>query len=159
MSFKITVSLTDLQQFNVFFAAITDINIRKQLEENNSTPENVKQMINLVNDENFVTMSKMIANIVKQYSDTTEANSKLKESADIYVDYIKKHYPQALELMTLYANLSKSKSALTGSAQVNTNVDVNAEAVANAVAVTNVAGVTDVAVAVEVFVAVAAFVF
>ena len=159
MSFKISVSLTDLQQFNIFFAAITDINVRKQLEENNTTPENVKQMINLVNDENFVTMSKMIANIVKQYSVTTEANSKLKESADIYVDYIKKNYPQALELMTLYANFSKSKSALTGSAQLNTNVDVNAEAVANAVAVTNVAGVTDVAVAVEVFVAVAVFVF
>lgn len=154
MNFNIPLSLTGKSKFDAFFAAITDLDVRSELLKNKETPDGIKELIHMVNDNEFISLAKKTNALSKENTDKTV----LKESANKILKYIKEKYPQAMDLMTLYARLTKTENALTDTVQINTNIDINAEVVANAVVATNTATATDVAVAAEVFVVLGVFI-
>jgi hypothetical protein len=165
------LKLDNRRNIEALFIGLEDERIRGALATQRGVPDEVKQLICLVEDEKFLSMASDVIEKIRRLDRGRPKSGKLnlkppkrgpepkdlreiRAEASVATEYITQRYPQGVALLRRFGESAfGSQVTLQAWFAVNLDVAANAEALVNAAAYTNVA------VATFVFVAAAVVVF
>jgi hypothetical protein len=150
MPFTLPLDPDNSAHFQALLHALSDPKLRQGLRAQKELPDNIRQLVSMIDDARFLEMSNKIASRYSLVRQGKESLDTLKSDGAELLDFLQSRYPDALKALRRYgervAPAMQRNQAYLGPAL---SVAVNTQAVANAAVYVNVAAATNVAVALE----------